>query len=251
MRNRSVTIWLVLVFLVTVSTRADFILHGNEQFTVNSYHTYGILYDTSQVSIVSGGTISSFLDAYDSSTANISSGYVSSLAAWNSSTVDISGGTVRDLSPSDYSKINISGGSITENFNIFNFSTVDISGGSISYFLGARNSSAVNISGGSVSYLYTEDNGDVDISGGSVSSLYAIDSSVVSFHGRNFSISGGLVLDGERVLGLGILSGEWMDGTPWAVDILQNESSVTILVVPEPGTLLLLGIGAVMLRRRR
>jgi len=51
-------------------------------------------------------------------------------------------------------------------------------------------------------------------------------------------------------LGTGTLSGEWLDGTPWTVNILSNYPTARILAIPEPATFLLLGLGAVMLRRK-
>jgi len=57
---------------------------------------------------------------------------------------------------------------------------------------------------------------------------------VVSFHGQNFSLGIGLVLDGERVLGTGTLSGEWIDGTRWTVGILYNTPTATIWAIPAP-----------------
>jgi hypothetical protein len=80
--------------------------------------------------------------------------------------------------------------------------------------------------------------------------LWACNSSVVTFYGRDFGLGTGLTWDGNRVLGLGTLSGEWMDGTRWATNIAYNETTATIRVIPEPATLLLLGLGAVMLRRK-
>jgi hypothetical protein len=85
-----------------------------------------------------------------------------------------------------------------------------------------------------------------------VSYLRASQSSVVTFHGRDFGLHGGLWLDGDRVLGTGLLTGEWTDGTPWAVNILDNASTATIRAIPEPATLLLLALGgAVLVLRRR
>jgi hypothetical protein len=191
--------------------RGDFVLLNDEQLTVNSYHYQGTLFDTSHVFIVPGGS-------------------VHTLGACNYSVVDISGGSILDL-------------------NAYNFSAVEISGGNVNT-LDTYNSSTASISGGSITGLYPHDSSTVGISGGSITQLAAYDYSVVTLYGQNFCVGGGLAFDGERVLGTGILSGEWMDGTRWVVNILTNRLTATILAIPEPATLLLLGLGAVMVRKR-
>jgi len=190
--------------------RGNFVLLHDEQLTVNSHHNQGTLYDTSRAFIVSGGSVDS-LDAYDSSS------------------------------------VDISGGSVSYYLNAYNYSTVNISGGSVGRL---EDSSAVNISGGSVEGLCTWAFSTADISGGSITNLDAYDSSVVTFYGQNFHVGAGLTFDGERVLGTGTLSGEWMDGTRWAVNIFTNQPTANIFAIPEPATLLLLGLGAVMVRRK-
>jgi hypothetical protein len=67
-----------------------------------------------------------------------------------------------------------------------------------------------------------------------VSTLEASGYSVVTFYGQNFSVGDGLFLFGDRVMGTGMLSGEWMDGTPWTVNIKPNVLTATILVIPGP-----------------
>jgi hypothetical protein len=267
-------------------SRGDFILYGDEQLTVNSSHYQGTLYDWSRASIISGGYVNT-LYAYDSSTMDISGGSVSNPDAWNSSTANISGGSVNNLRAWNSSAVNITGGTVYY-LTAYNSNTVDISGGSIDYilqvmhnslvsisggsvtYINAIDSSVVNISGGSVnSYLYAYEysvvnisggfianlkvwnSSEVDISGGQVDNLCACDSSLVTFHGRDFLASDGLFLYGDRVLGTGLLSGEWMDGTPWAMSIGYHDPTATIWAIPEPATLFLLGLGAVMLRRKK
>lgn len=51
----------------------DFVLWDDEQLTVDSFHRYGDLYDSSRASIVSGGYVR-YLDAYDSSAVDMSGG---------------------------------------------------------------------------------------------------------------------------------------------------------------------------------
>jgi hypothetical protein len=247
--------------------RGDFIIWNDEQLTVNSSHSEGILYDTSWVVIVLGGSVNS-LTAWNSSTVGMSAGYVGNLYANNWSTVDmcagsvgllkaydsttvaISGGSVSELHASNSRTVDISGGSVAGLY-AYVLSTVDISGGSVAY-LHANNSSRVAISGGSVSNtLWASDSSTVaisggivetigayglskvDISDGEVYALHACDSSVVTFYGQTFRAGGALRIDGDRVLGTGLLAGEWMDGTRWTVNISENQSTATILAIPE------------------
>jgi hypothetical protein len=93
-----------------------------------------------------------------------------------------------------------------------------------------------------VNFLYTYDLVGANISGGFIGRLNALYTSTVTFYGRNFLVSGGLILDGERVLGTGVLSGEWMDGTPWSVKIEQNEPTAIILAIPEPTRILTIDV---------
>ena len=104
-------------------------------------------------------------------------------------------------------------------------------------------SSSVNVSGGEVNHLKSRDLSTVYISGGAISDLSAEDSSTVTFGARDFRFGDGLTLNGELVLGTGLLSGEWLDGTRWVVDIGLNDPTATILAVlqsvtnGEPGDL--------------
>jgi hypothetical protein len=108
------------------------------------------------------------------------------------------------------------------------------------------------ISAAALVSLYPSEQSEVHISGGSLANLGVYDQGAVTFHARDFRLGEGLSLDGERVLGTGLFSGEWMDGTRWAVDIVGNASGATIFAIPEPSTLALLSVGVSLgLGRRR
>ncbi len=290
---------LALLGPLTAEGRADFILWNDEQMTVNTYHAYGYLWDTSRVSIVSGGFMYD-LYAHDFSTAAVSGGVVDgTLYAYDSSAVDFTGGRVINLKiynstvgsisagsasfdppgawACDYldayntSIVQISGGSVYSVYkpqaydssimrisggkvgypSAHDSSTVYISGGRVIYGLHASESSTTYISGGTLDYLSASNFSAVQITGGSVTAISAYDSSAITFYGRNFSVSEGLYLYGERVLGKGILSGEWMDGTSWTTKIDNNVPTATILATPEPATLGLLALGGLALLCRR
>jgi len=240
-------------------SRGDFILRDDEQLIVSSHHNQGVLFDRSRVSIVSGGSVTD-LYAYNSSTVGISAGSVTYIYAWDSSAVNMSGGSVGALIANDSSAVAISGissplqsvgilnandssavaisGGAVKELNASNYSTVDISGGSVGFdssrvSLRTNNSSRVGISGGSVAFLVASDSSAVAISGGSITTLKAMPSSAVTFYGQNFRVAGGLAFDGERVLGTGTLSGEWIDGTRWVVNITYSNLTATILAIPE------------------
>ncbi len=249
-------IFALTLLLNTSLAEADFVLWNDEQFTVNTFHSQGVLYDNSNASIISGGHVGNLyaynfstltipgasppigrvdnLYTYDSSTVVISWGIMDDLDIYDSSTIDISGVSMGSLNAWDSSTVDISGGTM-DDLDTYDSSTIDISGGSMGS-LNAYNSSTVDISGGSMGSLNAYNSSTVDISGGSMESLSAY-YGTVTFHVRDFRIGGGLsLIYGDRLMGMGILSGEWFDGTRWTVDIEYIASTNIILaVVPLPG----------------
>ena len=134
----------------------------------------------------------------------------------------------------DYSKVNMSGGSIGSGLLTWDNSQSVISGGLITSDLNTFNDSEVFIYGGTIEYgLNIQDNSQVTISG------------------TNFAINGFPVDYGTYTASdytSGILTGILANGGPINNDFgIANNASITL--IPEPSTLLLLGLGAVVLRK--
>ena len=255
--------------------------YKNSKVDISGGNVKNLLYahDSSNVDI-SGGNVGS-LYAHDSSNVDISGGNVGYLKAQDSSNLNISGGTMGSVRAEDLrqiggDRVNISGGTVNkfivslslegdEQVAITQAPTasllaqfgVNISSGTVSntswHYIRAKKSSTVDICGGSVDSLTAYDTSNVNISGGNVYWLHAYNTSNVKFIARVFRLGDGLSLDGDRVLGIGDLSGEWYDGTRWTVRIRANDSGATILAIPEPATLSLLALGglALILRKRK
>lgn len=245
------------VLTVSGGNVRDLDARNASRITISSGMISNILhaYDASAVTISGWGGVSSALYAHNDSTVDISDGWAISLSAYNDATVNVSGGTVHHLETNNDSTADISDGRIYS-LKAHDTSSVVLSGGTVSDIdrgLSAFGASTVAISGGSVAgYVNAWNTSTMDISGGTISVLNAYEESSVTIHGFDFRATGGLSLDGEIVLGTGVLTGKWSDGTSWIMPIQGNDSGATIRVVPEPATLSLLALsGLAFLRRRR
>jgi len=262
---------------------------GQNEPTTVELVTGGIITDLliwgNSCAVLSGGRVDSDLAAYDNSNVSMTGGYIACLWPVHNSTVAMSGGLVGYASSYDSSVLNISGGEISH-LRINEGSKVTISGGNFPYVQPKANSlleitdgvfgsvwpwdssmtvsggdlryvsigstSHLNMRGGDINDLWGWETTTIDIFGGSVSNLRAKHSSVITLHGYDFVAMGGLSFSGEQVLGIGILSGKWHDGTPWTMRITEHDSTALIIATgaPEPSTLGLLAFGSLAMLRR-
>ena len=167
---------------------------------------------------------------------------------------------VEDSPTDDPTTLNlVEGGEISDWLNVFDYSHANISGGSIGFVLHTYEYSQATISGGSIAYdLNTSDDSEVFVSGGLIGDNIDVrDNSKVSIFGSNFEIDGAPVGYGEITTGtideFGKLTGT-LTGILQVGDSLNNvfyiEPDASIFLVPEPATLLLLSLGALVLRRK-
>ncbi|MBL7107493.1 MAG: PEP-CTERM sorting domain-containing protein [Phycisphaerae bacterium] len=217
-------------------------------------------YNNSLVNVFDG-LINQSLDALDSSRVNISGGTImTSVFATSNSQLSISGGLIKSsLNAQCSSQITISSGQIDDHLVAYADSRIFITGGYIGSHLQVNHRAEVTISGGTIQG-FVENNGSeqITISGGSIGGdIWAgsgsDDEGVITFVGSDFAINGLSVDYGQYFhsdFASGILTGTLSNG-----DTLNNgfyiHDNAAIVLIPEPATLLLLGLGVSILRIKR
>jgi len=154
----------------------------------------------------------------------------------------------------------LDGGNVAIDTHGDNIATVD--GGTIIGDIAANNNSRIFVSGGSLSDdLYGYDDGIVEVSGGLIDGIFGVfDSGTIYFYGNGFSVGGQDLSYGDSLRDYGTLTGDYLNGTITGtlLDslVLNNNfciwasTDADIIVVPEPSTLLLLGLGGLFLRSK-
>jgi hypothetical protein len=219
-------------------------------------------YEDSRINI-SGGWLGRSLLAWDRSQVDITNGSISdNLTAFDSSHVDISGGSISwESYATDNSQFDISGGSIGEFLLVDGSSQATISGGSIGTWLRALDTGQVEVSGGVIGeYLWASEDSQVDVLGGLiVGELRASLDGVMTIHGWDFAVDGQDVGYGElsSIFGYGYEDEPFrhLTGTLASFELIDNDFRIghnaKIVLVPEPGTLLLLGLGGLAVLRKQ
>jgi hypothetical protein len=169
------------------------------------------------------------------------------------------GGIVGDLQPGDTSQVTISGGLVWI-MSVRGSKQVTISGGNIANYLDINWSSQVVMSGGWVRNLYAYDNSQTTMSGGAIGeSIHLSQQAILTIDGSNFAIDGTPFSSGEitSIFGGGYSNDPFrtLTGVLANGDIINNQFQLgdyaKIVLVPEPATLLLLGLGAAILKKGR
>lgn len=181
-----------------------------------------------------------YVDADEASVIDMSGGVINELLTFAFSTADIGDGLIQKLEALDASTINISGGEVGD--------------------LSAYDQSEIGITGGEVSWLYVSAGSEATLMNGEVGNLWAEGSSTVDIIGYDLSYEPYFSYDNTREVWEGQLTGYWQGAEPLPFSITTwDQGTYDQLVLhdlgplpglPEPATLLLLGLGMLALRRR-
>lgn len=199
---------------------------------------------------VSGGKTDWSVWALDNSVFNMSGGDLGGgLNTYSSIPASITGGSMNSVSASAYysgnTHVDFKNGTIRESFELEKGATGTISGGKISVLriefpcVKLFQDSSLTISGG-------------DFLGMFQAGWYATDQTLITLDGKDFSINGVPVENGDyaRSYSLnGRITGTLANGDSFnnLYDIRGNSD---ILFVPESATLMLVGLGGLILRKR-
>jgi len=182
----------------------------------------------------------------DHTTVDMTGGFVHNLWSYDSSIINMTDGEILTLETRSTSNANISGGNVRSVFTWDHTTTNLYNGGSV-FSLGAGVSGTINMMGGNTEYLRAGDFSIVNLFGGTVNIyLNAWDSAIVNIYGYGFDydpISGNW--NGGQLMGF------WLDDTPFIIDLAGSGTYSHINLIPEPGSLILCALGALLVRRKK
>ena len=216
---------------------------------------------------ISGGSVGNGFGAFSFSEVTISGGSVGNgFGAFSFSKVMMSGGSVGRFSAALNSQLTISGGVVGDDFRALDRSEVTITGGKVGDSFEADAGSKVTITGGTIGADFAaRRGGEVTISGGTIGDGFrANNGSTVNLVGLSFALDGEDFGD-ELTLGQPFtlhdrdvsLSGLLADGSQFnfelnsifqsSEDFFSPGTTLTLRLVPEPGSAVVTLLGIVVL----
>ncbi len=257
-------VWLDYSISNNPGTHVDLVVGG----TVTGFSAY----NNATVS-VTGGTVVGYSVAQDNSSITIADGSVGLwLSAKENATVIMNGGSIGgNLEASDNGTITMTGGTVGEWFTASGNSTITMDGGSVAGYLYASGNGNITMNGGTVSgWLRAFNDSIITMTGGSVTGrLTAWENATIYLEGSNFKVNDTSLQYGDKLsdfatLGnngyedyyYGTITGTLTDGSTLnnrfdIFNIAPFPGTGDIIIIPEPCTFLLLGLGVSMLRIKR
>ena len=253
MKQEIVTIVLLIILLVVCRSWAtDIDFYEDGVIEIGDVYRNVSVYDTppDHTTVDMTGGIVDLIATYDESTINISEGTINTLNSYQSSKINLFGiSSTYWITANDNSQIKIFDDAwLAADLFIRNSASAEISGGYFNGMIGVENSGTISVTGGDIDRISVEGFGTVNLTGGFVKEdLTAADSGIINIYGYSLfkSTTGG-------IWDYGFVSGEWQNGETFEVSLYDSETYSHVLLheIPEPGTLFLLGLGSLLLRRK-
>ena len=275
-RRRKMTKWILATIALTISAITPVSMGAvyfddsvSHPISNNTYHGATVYLDskgarTPGTSInMTGGSVGS-LNAYNNSSINMTGGHADFIEAHNDATVTIAGGVVHSLiKAQDDASVTLAGGSALNGLLASHNSKIIMSGGYAYYALYGDDNATISMTGGQAANIIAYGSSTVTVSGGLISGGFEqSQNGIIYLDGYNFQVidpSGNktTLSNGDKlrdfVTYTGTITGVLADGS-----VLNNIFSAggragtgDIVIIPEPASLSLLGLGGLLLSRRR
>jgi len=283
-----ITILLLLTSLASpIPAAADLIyLDDGNSHTISDdttqnaylYLDYNTINDPgTHANIVNGAVIGFDLAVFNNATASITGGSIMrNLYAPDNAHVSISGGSIDGwLEAADNATVTISGGSIGGRVRMHDDTTLTFSGGLIDSLTLDYDATAAVTGGSITTYLTAFDSTSITMSGGSVGTYFsALDDGNIYLNGDNFQVTAGGITtslsNGDKLSNYGtvgtdtwgnnyftgvvtgtLADGSVVDNTFQIFNTGNYAGTADIIIIPEPATVILLGLGGLVLRKRK
>lgn len=179
------------------------------------------------LNVVTNGQVLVLLNCWGNSIINVFDGFLNGANGRENGLINVFGGEIGELLGYNNSQITFSSGTVNTGIWTYDQSYAEVSGGSIPSVLVSNDDSRINLSGGVIdNWLRAEGNSNITI------------------YGSEFNYSYGLIS-----VFSGHLTGTLANGDPIDNDFYIYDNA-SIILMPEPSTLLLFGLGVFMLKRK-
>ena len=168
-----------------------------------------------------------FVNMYNDASAEISGGWIGEFSMYNDTTAEITGGFIGILRGQDTSHVDVYGGSDIGLLRPNDFSTANVFEGEINHLFVLGNS-ITNVYGGNFAMGFS-----------------ANDSALIQMYVQDYNWDP----EGGSSSSFGVLTGTWLNsGESFLIDHVALSAFDNIVFVPEPGTVLVLGVGIFWIR---
>jgi hypothetical protein len=239
----------VLLFLMPALCHATTLTFtGDDVGTIDggNYDTVDI-FDTATVSMTAGSVGNMYI--HNLGTLNFHNGTISGMQLWNSGTLNLEGASLTDIELFDSSIFNLNSGIFEGIFEAPSYITININDGQVNQGDGRlRDYAIANIYGGDVTWemLSLDGHAALNVYGGNV----------VFEHGFSFQENSQFNVYYSDIIYINewddiIIGYHLLDGSEFMLDQYNQAEIDHMNFVPEPTTFLLLGLGGLLLRKRK